>query len=1117
MMGLAVSPMVLGEAMTAVVLAVALALAGRRRPDLDGRTLRLWLAGALILEAMARLVLTWPSLHPIPYYFIFASLHGLAPVLILMAVLSARKVTASASGLPLVLGVLVVIGLGVMIETGVALRWVDVALHGMRALILGVVVLLAWHRLPSPLGVAVSVLTALMALVSLGAVAIATMTPAASGVEPLAHMLNRVLLVALALVALFAESKGALAETSPRHGDGAGSAIPDHPAGPLDGTDIPLVRLNANGHIVQANAAAETILRTPPGSDPVGWSLFRPAPAGEVGESVKADDWRRLFDSAPLPHGTEFPARARALDGSEMRLHLTRLAGPDADGTVVLHLRQSIGDLAVSETAHLCMQMDDLMLAGSSPRGLAALVCQWVSDRNGATLVWVGMRDPFGTVMLQGADGPAATPLRDLIDHPLPSDLANTLVSATRLEGSDAGLDTEGAPPGVPMRLAVTSARPRSEPIRTDGGEAAQARAPAPDQEWDAALSPAGAALVFPFAGAQGRFCALVVHGGALASDHGARQHLYVIARRLSSMAQLCHETGFLRLQSAAMSVAANAIFITGQDGRIAWANEAFTRLSGFSGEEVRGKTPHVLFSGHQDPKTYADLWSTLKRGDVWRGELVERRKDGSLYTVQQTVTPMREPDSDAVYYVAVHEDISARKRAEERIRYLSNYDMLTRLPNRILFRDRLHQAVALARRVKGSVSVLFLDLTQFSRVNDTLGHDIGDQILMTVGSRINAAVVDEVDTVARMGGDEFAIIQSGGNGAEAAASLAVRLARIVETPVEMNGTSVSLRATVGIAMYPEDGADPDGLIKAADLAMHRVAPSEGEAYRFFSNEINDEAQIRLDLEADLRRALERGELLNHYQPQYDVTGTLVGMEALVRWQHPTRGLVPPGQFIAVAEDSGLIAPLGEEVLHRALDDLVAWRDAGLPLVPVAVNISVVQFRDGGLVTRLRDAVESRGLPPSALDLELTESVLMGEHAGAVGFLTRLADAGFRIAIDDFGTGYSSLSYLKRFPVRKLKIDQSFVRNINEDRNDTILVSAIINLGHSLGMLVIAEGVETEAQFTHLRSVGIDVLQGYLLGRPMPEEQMRALMAAPALHLPPPDTPTPIADDRESP
>jgi diguanylate cyclase (GGDEF)-like protein len=461
----------------------------------------------------------------------------------------------------------------------------------------------------------------------------------------------------------------------------------------------------------------------------------------------------------------------------------------------------------------------------------------------------------------------------------------------------------------------------------------------------------------------------------------------------------------------------------------------------------------------------------------------------------------MRGPDDDAPHYVAVHEDITDRKRAEERIRYLSNYDTLTRLPNRTLFRDRLNQAVQQAHWTGGTVAVLFMDLTQFSRVNDTLGHDLGDQILMTVGSRINAAVADEVDVVARMGGDEFALIQGGHHGTEAAAGLARRLARIIQTPVEIGDQSVSLRATIGIAMYPEDGTNPDNLIKNADLAMHRASRAEGEPYCFFSTEMNNEAQTRLNLEGDLRRALERAELVNFYQPQYDMNGSLVGMEALVRWRHPTRGLVPPGQFIPAAEDSGLIGPLGDMVLRNAASDIARWRGLGLPAIPVAVNISAVQFRDAGLVKRILSVLDDHGLGPDAIDLELTESILMGEQAGAVSFLNQLAAEGFRIAIDDFGTGYSSLSYLKRFPVHKLKIDQSFVQHLHEDTNDAILVRAIINLGHSLAMTVVAEGVETEDQFTYLRDEGADVVQGYLFSKPVPSEEMESLLRVESGHL----------------
>jgi EAL domain-containing protein (putative c-di-GMP-specific phosphodiesterase class I) len=275
---------------------------------------------------------------------------------------------------------------------------------------------------------------------------------------------------------------------------------------------------------------------------------------------------------------------------------------------------------------------------------------------------------------------------------------------------------------------------------------------------------------------------------------------------------------------------------------------------------------------------------------------------------------------------------------------------------------------------------------------------------------------------------------------------------------------------------------------------MHRVAQGQGEDYRFFSNDMNNDAQIRLDLETDLRRALDRHELENFYQPQYNMHGMLVGMEALVRWRHPTRGLVPPGQFIGVAEDSGLIMPLGEAVIRRALTDIDDWRTRGLPVLPVAVNVSAAQFRDGGLVERIRAALDAHGLPTDALELEITESVLMADHVSAQGFLNRLSEEGFRIAIDDFGTGYSSLSYLKRFPVHKLKIDQSFVQHLTTDNNDAILVRAIINLGHSLGLTVLAEGVETEEQFDYLRQEGADAVQGYLFGKPMPKDEMETLL-----------------------
>ncbi len=1078
------------EGLTALVLVVALLVVapGRER---ELRVLSHWLAGALVFETTARLLPVWMDGGSDTVMFMHGALHGLAPVLVLMGVYGTRA-NQSQSGLPLVLGVLVLGWLGVSTAAGLAPLWTDVPLLVGRGLVFALVADMAWRRRRAPFA-AVAGLAVLLALVSGLAAAANSLAP------PLLVLVgpgNWLLLVGLAVATL----AGAAGARSPAGG-------PDEPPGQdpearhlgdagaiLAALDVAIIRVSGDARVAWVNAGARQLFHAGSEAELVGlpWSRLVPEGGAEgaaltVAPGMAARGSFAEFRGAPGP----VAMLARTLDGVDMSLEGTRLSGPDPSGGVTLKLldRSQIEHLSVM--ARLSIEMDDLILSGAATRALSRLVCQRVREMEGATLVWIALPESSDGLVLQAIEGQGGTALAEGIGKPLPADIQVRLAGVLDHGRRTPRSGTMADPGGVPVAFPPTARDAAGGPDGDGEGDAAPGFA--------ALLGGSGMAVAFSFFGPRDRFGVLVAHGAGMGLDRSARMRLDVVSRRLSNMARLCHENSFLRLQSAAMSVAANAIFITEQDGRIAWVNEAFTSLSGFSGEEVCGKTPHILFSGHQNTDTYNDMWGTIRRGDVWRGELVERRKDGTLYTVQQTVTPMRGPDDDSVYYVAVHEDISARKRAEERIRYLSNYDMLTRLPNRVLFRDRLHQAVSLARRVNGSVAVLFMDLTEFSRVNDTLGHDIGDQILMTVGSRINAAAAAEVDTVARMGGDEFAIIQSGAHGADAAASLAVRLARIVETPVEMAGNTVSLRVTIGIALYPEDGTDPDNLIKAADLAMHRVDRSQGEAYRFFSNEINDEAQIRLDLEVDLRRALERGELLNYYQPQYDMAGRLVGMEALVRWQHPTRGLVPPGQFITVAEESGLIVPLGEGVVQRALADLAAWKAEGLPMVPVAVNFSAVQLRDSALVTRLLEALEHHGLPINALDLELTESVLMSEHAGAVGFLTRLADAGFRIAIDDFGTGYSSLSYLKRFPVHKLKIDQSFVCHINEDRNDTILVSAIINLGHSLGMMVIAEGVETDDQLAHLRHVGVDVVQGYLLGRPMPEQDMRGLMRAPPL------------------
>jgi diguanylate cyclase (GGDEF)-like protein/PAS domain S-box-containing protein len=572
-----------------------------------------------------------------------------------------------------------------------------------------------------------------------------------------------------------------------------------------------------------------------------------------------------------------------------------------------------------------------------------------------------------------------------------------------------------------------------------------------------------------------------------------------------------------LRLQSTAMAAAANAIFITDRDGHIEWVNEAFTRLSGYPAEEVIGKTPAFLKSGAQDPETYQRLWETITDGSVWRGEMVERRQDGTLYTVDQTVAPILDESGTIAHFVAIHEDVTERKRAEERILYLSNYDTLTRLPNRVLFRDHLYQAVSKARTDHSALAVMFIDLDRFSRVNDTLGHEVGDQLLMTVASRINAVAAPFSETVARIGGDEFAIIQSNLSNAETAATLARKIIEEVAKPVDLDGIDVRVGANVGIAIFPQDGEDPDHMIKNADMAMYRAIRSETESYCFFSNDMNAEARIRLSLEGDLRRALDNGDLTLYFQPQVNVkTRKLMGVEALLRWTHPEQGPISPARFIPVAEDSGLILPIGDWVLQEAMRQRQAWTDMNLPPVTMAINISAVQFRQQDLVARVRHIAEQTGVDPRQIELELTESMLMQDAREAVAVLSSLSEMGAQLAIDDFGTGYSSLSYLKQFPVDKLKLDQSFVRHMTSDHNDAVIAHATINLGHSLGLEVIAEGVETEDQYAYLLAEGCDVIQGYLFGRPVPASGIEDLLTRQATsetgdafpHIPIPDLST---------
>ena len=431
----------------------------------------------------------------------------------------------------------------------------------------------------------------------------------------------------------------------------------------------------------------------------------------------------------------------------------------------------------------------------------------------------------------------------------------------------------------------------------------------------------------------------------------------------------------------------------------------------------------------------------------------------------------------------------ASRKRAEERLSYLAHHDALTNLPNRMLFIDRLGQALSRAPWHKRLAAVLFLDLDHFKRINDTLGHTMGDLLLKEVAKRL-AQCSRQGDTVARMGGDEFTIILADIAHAQDVPKVAQKIIDIFSKRFVVGDHEIFITTSVGISLYPDDGEDPEALLKNADAAMYRAKEIGRNTYQYFSIDMNTKASERLALETDLRHALEREEFLVHYQPQVDLnTGQIIGMEALVRWQHPDLGLVPPAKFIPLAEDTGLIAPIGEWVLRTACAQNKAWQTAGLPPIRVGVNLSARQFQCQNLVEMIVRILKETGLDPTYLELELTESVLMQNTEAIIATLCELDAMGINISIDDFGTGYSSLSYLKRFPINRLKIDQSFVRDITTDPDDAAIVTAIITLAHSLKLKVIAEAVETEEQLAFLRSLNCDEMQGYLFSRPLPMDE----------------------------
>lgn len=536
------------------------------------------------------------------------------------------------------------------------------------------------------------------------------------------------------------------------------------------------------------------------------------------------------------------------------------------------------------------------------------------------------------------------------------------------------------------------------------------------------------------------------------------------------------------------------AIMITDASNNILAVNPAFTVISGYAAEEVTGKNPRIFASGLMDSDFYKNLWSEINATGKWQGEMVDRRKNGEIFAEWLSISALRDLSGKLTHHVALMTDISERKAAEARMVYLAQHDLLTDLPNRLLFQDRLQQAINHAERQQTNVALLFMDLDRFKDVNDTLGHNLGDLLLKEVAHRIQQSVRSS-DTISRQGGDEFVIMLPDLVDLGDIMLVVDKLIDSMAKPYDLNGHVVYVTTSVGVSVYPQDGVDIETLIRNADTAMYQAKDAGRNDYRFFTQEMNRTIAKRVGLENKLRNALKRGELLLHYQPKVDLlSGEIFAVEALVRWQHPVDGLISPADFIPIAEDTGMIVAIGEWVLNEACRQNQEWLEQGLCKIVIAVNLSPVQFHERNLIGMIQAALKRSGMPASALELEITESAMMRDPDQAITMLKKISALGIRVSIDDFGTGYSSLSYLKKFPIDELKVDQSFVRDLSVDKDDAAIVSAVISMAKSLGLSVIAEGVETIEQLRFLKKLECDKMQGYYFSKPLPADEFRKLI-----------------------
>ena len=543
------------------------------------------------------------------------------------------------------------------------------------------------------------------------------------------------------------------------------------------------------------------------------------------------------------------------------------------------------------------------------------------------------------------------------------------------------------------------------------------------------------------------------------------------------------------------------AVLRTDAQGKVTYLNRKAEEMTGWRREEARGRPMADvlrLIESAASPAVGSAVGITMRNDQATKGtadctNCILVRRDGFECGIERKVTPIQDQNGTVTGVVVAFHDVSASRAKSLEMSHLAQHDALTDLPNRLLFNDRLTQAIALAERQSKQLAVMFVDLDHFKKINDSLGHDVGDKLLQSVSGRLTDCV-RRSDTVSRLGGDEFVVLLAQIEHAEDAAYSARKILRALATPHIIDNKSLDINVSIGVSTYPIDGQDAEGLMNRADNAMYEAKEHGRNNYQFFRHEMHARLAERQSLEADLRCALGRNEFLLHYQPKLSLqTGEITGLEALIRWLHPQRGMIYPAQFVSIAEECGLIVPIGQWVLLEACKQAQAWRDSGLGVVPVSVNVSAAEFGGKDFLSGVRAALIATGVEPQHLELELTESVLMRDAEAAVVTLVKLKTMGVQLAIDDFGTGYSSFAYLRRFPSDALKLHQSFVQEITADPADAAIVSAMINLGRSLKQRVIAEGVETRAQLKFLQLHGCGEGQGYYFSPPVVAERARKL------------------------